>query len=292
MGKFKNSDSIYYLGMVFVVLVWGLFPVLTKKLFTFYTPSLWDTVGSLIAVISLALISRKKLKMLNWDYFKVALPTGLFFSAANLLQKFGLTMTTPAMFAFLENLTCVFVPVLMLIFAKQRLTLTKILAAFLCLGGVFILCGGDLTLQFGLGDVLCALAGIFYAVNIAGTSAFGKKLDTSLYLLVQFTVHGTVSAIYSVLFVDDWKFSFAPLHLGSLVSIVLISTVLCWVIRTACLKRLDPSFVAIIMPFSSVVTGVISIWVGTDTLSSALVGGAVLIFVAIVISGLADSKQK
>jgi len=289
VDKQKNSNGIYYLGMVFVVLIWGIFPVLTKKLFTFYTPSLWDTAGSMIAVISLLILGRKKLKQLNWDYFKVAVPTGLFFSAACLTQKFGLTMTTPAMFAFLENLTCVFVPLLMLLFVKQKLTLPKILAALLCLAGVFALCSNGLTLRFGPGEILCGLAGVFYAVNIAGTSAFGKKLDTGLYLLIQFSVHGIISAIYSILFVDVWKFSFAPQHLISLVSIVLISTVLCWMIRTACLKRLDPSFVAIIMPFSSVVTSVVSIWAGTDTLSAALVIGAILMFAAIMLSGLADS---
>lgn len=292
MGKFKNTNFIYYVGIVFVVLVWGVFPVLTKNLFQLYTPSLWDTVGSLIAAISLALVSRKKLKLLNWDYLKVAVPTGLFFSAAGLSQKFGLTMTTPAMFSFLENLSCVCVPILMLIFVKQKLSLPKIIAALLCLAGVGVLCGGDMTLRFGPGETLCALAGIFYSVNIAGTGAFAKKLDTGLYLLVQFIVHFVVSASYSFIFVKEPLFSFAPLHLACLVGIVLLSTVLCWLIRTACLKKLDPSFIAIVMPFASVVTGIVSVLAGTDTLSFALVGGAILMFAAIMLSGLADSKQQ
>ena len=100
------------------------------------------------------------------------------------------------------------------------------------------------------------------------------------------------SAIYSAFFVDDLKFSLNPLHLLSLVGILLISTVLCWVIRTACLKKLDPSFVAVAMPFCSVVTGLLSVLAGSDTLSFALVAGAVLVFAAIMISGLAESKQK
>ena len=78
----KNSKFIYYIGIVFVVLIWSLYPVVTKKLFTYYTPSLWSTAASLIAVGALAIISRKKLKLLNKDYFKVAVPTGFFFSVA------------------------------------------------------------------------------------------------------------------------------------------------------------------------------------------------------------------
>ena len=292
MAKLKNSKLIYYIGIVFVVLVWGAYPVMTKSLFEVFTPSLWDTAGGLIAVIALSILSRKKLKQLNKDYFKVAVPTGLFFSVAGLTQKFGLTMTTPAIMAFLENLTCICVPLLMLILAKQKFTLPKILAAVLCLGGVFFLCGGDLSGGFGPGVILCGLAGIFYSVNIAATGIYAKKLDTGLYLLVQFAVQFVTSAIYSVFFLENPKFSLEPLHLISLVGIVLISTVLCWVIRTACLKKLDPSFVAVAMPFCSVVTGVLSIATGADTLSFALVAGAVLVFAAIMISGLADSKQK
>ena len=292
MKRLQNSNFIYYVGIVFVVLVWSLFPIVTKSLFVLYTPSLWDSAGSLISVISLLIISRKKLHLLNWQYFKVAVPTGAFFSSACLLQKFGLTMSTPAMFAFLENLSVIFVPILMLFFAKQKLTWVKILSAVICLGGVFILCYGDGQLQFGKGEVLCALAGIFYSVNVAGTGAFAKKLDTGLYLLVQFMVHCVISVTYSVLFLEERNFSFAPLHLLSLVGIVLISTVLCWLIRTACLKRLDPSFVVIIMPFTAVITGAVSVLLGSDTLSVGLAAGAVLIFVAILISGLADTKKE
>ena len=288
----KNSKFIYYIGIVFVVLIWSLYPVVTKNLFTYYTPSLWSTASSLLAVGALAIISRKKLKQLNKDYFKVAVPTGLFFSVAGLTQNFGLTMTTPAACAFLENLTCVCVPILMLILAKEKLTILKILAALMCLAGVFVLCGGDLGGGFGMGMFLCALAGIFYSVNIAGTGIYAKKLDTGLYLLVQFAVQFVISAIYSLLFVKDPLFSFAPVHLGCLVGIVLISSVLCWIIRTACLKNLDPSFVAVAMPFSSVLTSVISILTGADTLSFGLVAGGILIFAAILISGLSDNQAK
>lgn len=292
MKNLKNSNSIYYIGIVFVVLVWGLFPVVTKRLFTFYTPSLWDMVGSLISVIALLIISRKKLKQLNRQYFKVAVPTGLFFSAAGLLQKFGLTISTPAMFSFLENTSCIVVPVLMLLFAKEKLTWAKLISGLVCLVGVFVLCCGSGQLQFGPGEILCALAGVFYSVNIAGTGAFAKKLNTGLYLMIQFAVHFVISAAYSFLFVEERNFSFAPQHLGALVGIVLMSTVLCWLIRTACLQKLDPSFLAVVMPFTAVVTGIVSVIAGTDTLSFGLVAGAILIFAAIMISGLADTRNK
>ena len=42
----------------------------------------------------------------------------------------------------------------------------------------------------------------------------------------------------------------------------------------------------------AVITSALSVWIGTDTLSFGLVAGAVLIFAAILISGLSDTKNE
>lgn len=288
----KNTKSVYYIALIFVVLIWGLFPVVSKYLLNFYSAALWNATSSLICAISMLILCSKKLRHLNWNYFKIAVSTGLFFSAANVVQKLGLGITSPAMYAFLENTSCIFVPVLMLIFVKEKLTLPKVLSGLLCLVGVFILCGGIHGLQFGPGEILCALAGIFYSINIAGTAAYGKKLDVSLFLLVQFIVHAIVSWACVFLYNETRMFSFQIGHLTLLVLSVLISTVLGWLVRTECLKHLDAAFVSVAMPFTAVVTGIASVLVGTDTLSASLVVGALLILAAIFISGLADTKQK
>ena len=67
MKKSQNSKSIYYLGLLFVIAIWSLYPVITKNLLTVYTPSLWSTASSLIAVVTLLILGRKKLKLLNWQ---------------------------------------------------------------------------------------------------------------------------------------------------------------------------------------------------------------------------------
>jgi drug/metabolite transporter (DMT)-like permease len=54
------------------------------------------------------------------------------------------------------------------------------------------------------------------------------------------------------------------------------------------MKHVDATVIAIMMPFSSVITGVLSVIIGYDTISSNLIIGAVLGFSAIMLSGLAD----
>lgn len=58
------------------------------------------------------------------------------------------------------------------------------------------------------------------------------------------------------------------------------------------MKSVDPSAVAVMMPFSSVMTTVISICTGSDTLSFNLVIGVTLGLVAIILSGFGDKAPR
>lgn len=86
------------------------------------------------------------------------------------------------------------------------------------------------------------------------------------------------------------RFSWNPLLLFSRIAIVLISSTLCWVIRTNSMKHVDATVVAVMMPFSSIVAGILSVLVGMDELSVNLVLGAVLGLIAMLICAFGDIK--
>lgn len=302
-AKLKNNPKgISYLGLIFVVLIWGLSPLLTLYLYDYYSATFMIFVSDLLLIVIYMLISRKKLKFLNARYFKIGIFTGLFYSLANILQKIGLQYTTPAKYAFLENLSCITVPVLMYFFVKKKPSFMTIFSCMLCLVGVFVLNGvGSSGGGIGIGEILCALAGLFYGVNIAGTGAYAKELDAPLYLMVQSMVSAVMSLAFALVLnfigtgsssgvVEKIVFSFNPLHILFLVAVTLVVYALCWIIRTKSMKHVDATVVAIIMPFSAVVTGVASVLLGKDTLSLELVIGGLLVFAAIIISGLSDAK--
>lgn len=283
----------YYIGMISVILIWGISPNISKYLLNYYSPALQSCMSGLISIIAMLIICRNKLKQLNINYFRVAIPTGLFYSVAVLLQKTGLLLTTPAKYAFLENTSCIFVPILMLILIKKKITSAKVISGLLCLYGTFVLCNASLSEfgNIGVGELMCALAGVLYSVNIAGTAVYAKNLDASLYLLIQFVIHGIVSFGYSVFTMSQMEMSFELIPFLVLVALVLVSTVLGWTIRTNCLKHLDASFVAVAMPFAAVITAIISVLIRTDTLTTNTIIGSTVIFVAIVLSGLDDARR-
>lgn len=306
----ENKKSLSYIGLVFVVFVWGIGPLTSKYFLDFYSPTFGVAYASLISGVVLAIIFRKKLKYITKDYFKIAVPFGFFYALANLSQKIGLQYTTPTVYAFLENLSCIVVPFLVWLFIKKKPSALQLIGSAVCLASAFVLSGlGSSGKEFslGIGEILCALAGIFYGVNIAGTGVFSKKYDfeAGIYIMIQMLVESLICFITAIAFhfikvdgvpIEVIRFSWDPLLLLARIALVLISTTLCWVIRTNSMKHVDPSVVAVMMPFSSIIAGVLSVIIGMDVLTKELIIGAALGFFAMIICAfgdiLSDKKEK
>ena len=287
----------YYLALFFVVIVWGLDPVIMSYFYRYFSASMLTAIGTGVSFVMLLFVSRKRLHLLNARYFKVAAPVSALNSVACLLQKIGLQYTTPANYAFLEHLSCVVVPIMLFILVRKRPTLPQAISAVLCLGGCFILCGvgtaGPTVLAFG--DILCALAGILLGACVALTGVFGKGLDMSLYMVVHMGVYFFISVISTLALnfitlggavAEPIRFTF---NLGLLLLAALfglISIGLCWLLKNLATVKTDPTAVAIISPFAAVISAVVSVLLGQDALRYNLVIGACLILGAVLFSDL------
>ena len=297
----KNKSTILaYMGIIAVVFIWGVIPTAKKALIgDHFSAAVYSAVTTFAAACVLLIISAKSLKLLNKEYFKVAIPTGLCVGVAALFQAIAYKYdASPTKQAFLENLSCVIVPILLFIFIKKKPSILTVLASITCLAASFVL--GDVfsdSLTFGIADVLNALAGVFYGINIAFTGIFAKKFHAPLYVMIQLFVQAAVSAIIAVAFnfityggepMD--KIVFTPdiwLILG-LIGIGIITNAVCWTIRTTAMKYVSANVVAVIMPFSAVITGIVSVILGMDSLSSTLIIGAALGLVASFMSSAGD----
>ena len=295
----QNKKTTAYISLCFVILVWGIGPIFTKELLSYYSPMASVLHTSIMGFLFFFLISIKNLKNLNSTYFKVAVTTGIFYSAADLMQKVGLDYTTPTRYAFLENLSCIIVPIILFLLIKKRPTVITILASVLCLVSAFILTSpakDSSVLGIGIGEILCALAGLCYGVNIAVTGIYAKKLDVKLYLMIQMGVCVIISSASSIIFnatgIESFEFSFNPKIFMFKCALVLVSSSICWLLRTNAMKHVSPTVVAVIMPMASVVTAVASVISGKDTLTVALVVGAFLGLVATILSELGDRPKK
>ena len=299
----KSPVAMAYAGILAVVLIWGVIPTFKKMLIGgMFSAAVYTTMTTLAGALALLFLSRKQLRSLNATYFKIAIPTGLSVAAASLVQAIAYNFdASPTKQAFLENLSCIVVPLLMFFLVKKKPNALTVAAALLCLVSSFIL--GDILsvgLSFGVSDILNALAGVFYGVNIAFTGIYAKKLTAKLYVMIQLFVQAVSSALMAVLFhfvpiggapIDPFIFTPKILLILAVFALGIMTNAVCWTLRTSAMKYVSPSAVAIIMPFSAAVTGVLSVILGMDQISWTLVVGAILGLAAALISSLGDLKE-
>ena len=179
-GMISNKKYEAYLGLLLVVFIWGVLPIITAFMLDLYSACIYSAVSGFFSAVCLVLISRKKFKNLNSSYLKVAIPTGIINTLASLLQKIGLNYTTPMQYAFLENLSIISVPIVLFIAIGKKPNVLTVFSCLFCLSGAYVLSGANLFGgALGIGEILCALSGIMYGVNIALTGAYSKGLDSS-----------------------------------------------------------------------------------------------------------------
>ena len=303
MNTKKSAVAMAYISICAVVLFWGVIPTFKKALIGGqYSASVYTAITTTAGALALLLLSVKNLRALNRTYFKVAIPTGLCVAAASLVQAIAYNYdASPTKQAFLENLSCVIVPLILFLIVKKKPSVITVGSALLCLASSFVL--GDilsLGLSVGAADILNALAGVLYGVNTAFTGIYAKKLDAKLYVMLQLFVQGISSVLMAILFhfvpfggtlIDP--FVFTP-KLGLILAVAgvgILTNAVCWTLRTSSMKYVSPSAVAVIMPFSAVVTGVFAVILGMDSISPSLVIGTILGLAAALLSSFGDLKE-
>lgn len=236
-------------------------------------------------------------------FFKIALPIAFISALANVSQRIGLQYTTPACYSFLERLSCVVVPIMAFILTKKKPTVLQALASVMCLVGCFILSGvnfSDLG-SVGIGNILCALAGVLAGIYITLLAVYGEGINLMLYMALYMVIYFMQSLTLAIVLnfvkvggvpMERLMFDFNPTVLVFTILFSLVSIALCWLLRTEATAHLNPAKTVILTPLSSIIAGVVSVIAGYDTFTLSYVFGSILIVVAVFIFQIGSLKKE
>ena len=290
----KKTKILAYLSLAFVVLAWGISPVVSKYMLTSYSPGIKRMLDAIFASVALGALTGKQLVRTDKGTIVFSLLVSLFFSLGLLFEGIGIHYTTPAKSTFYGNVTCITVPIFAAVFAKKLPGFLKVLSGVLCLVGFGVIIfgsePGSATPTFALGDALTLLSGVFYGATVAMTGTWGKNKNTLVVTFFEFFVAIPMCILYVLLF-EKVAFSWSVRDLAIIAASAFVVQALCWLLRNFALRYLDAGFVAIVTSFSMVVSGVISVLVGMDTFSWALCIGGVICLIAVIASSLPEQKK-
>ena len=295
----SKTNRKYYIMLFIVVIAWGCDPVINRRLYDYYSAAALSSLCTFVCALTFLFLARKKLHLLkDKKYLRAALPICLFNSLACVLQRIGLQYTSPARYAFLEHLSCAAVPLILFFVFKRKPNAMQIIASGLCLVGCLILSGaGALALSYSIGDALCAAAGILLGFGIVCTAMCTRGLDITLFMALHMCTYFLTSLSLAIAMnfikvggepMEAFVFTFSPLTLLFAALFGLFTVGICWLLRNEATRHVHPTAVAVIAPFSALITAVISILQGMERATPAFLIACALILASAVLAGLSE----
>ena len=295
----KKIKIVALLVLIAVVVIWGIAPVLSKSIFDdgIYSPGILIALRGLFAVAAMAVLINKNFKKVNKSYL-ICIPAGLILAAAYIFQFVGLKYTVPSKNTFLENISCITIPVFMFLFIREKPTWYSLLSAGICvIGSVFLMGNGFDFLHFFsggtlLGDGLSAIGGLFFGLDIAFTKVFCKDKDPLIYVFFQLCVLTVVSFAYSFIFegvvFKEFAISFNILDILQVIFLGVVCTAVCWAARAWAMKYTSAVTVSVLVPLSAVVCSALSISLKMEEFTWNLFIGGLIILLSIAVSAIFD----
>ena len=296
----KEIRIISFLVLVAVVALWGVAPVLSKTAFDSFSPGMLIALRGVLAIVTMAIIINKNFKKINKSYL-ICIPAGVFLALAYIFQFVGLKYTVPSKNTFLENISCITIPLFMFIFVREKPTWYTIVSALICVVGSLVLVGNGFNFAgfFNsgslLGDGLSAIGGLFFGLDIAFTKVFCKDKDPLIYVFLQICVMTAISFIYAFVFEGQvfhvLQYSFDIRSVLMVIFLGVICTAVCWVSRAWAMRYVDAMTVSLLVPLSAVVASILSIAYEIEEFTINLLVGGLIILVSIAISAVFDYRR-
>ena len=277
-----RKTSIGRLCLIGCTFLWGTSFVVLKSALD-DMPTLWIlAIRFSGAALLMMLFGIRRLRDLDFGYWKGGAVMGTLLAAAYIIQTYGLLYTTPGKTAFLTATYCVLVPFLWWLFRRQKPERSNLIAALICFVGI-----GLVSLQEHLtvnpGDLITIFCGLFYGLHIIATSLNAENRDPVLLSMVQFL---TAAALCFLLAPLGAPF---PAHVPAdtwirILYLCVMCTGVCFLLQTIGQKYTPPNEVAIFLTLESVFGAAISVLFFHEKLTLQVFCGFVLIFLAVLIS--------
>ena len=275
-------------GLLLIGILWGMGFVTVKiglnaGMNTFYL--MW--LRFLGSFVLLSILFRKKIKKVSKDDLKAGVILGIIQYFGYVFQTYGAAHTTVGKNAFFTAINVIIVPYIFWILNKKRPDIFSFSASIICLIGVGIMSlDGNLSFtHLNKGDVMTIISAFFFALQVAYTGYFGRKVHPMNLVLLQMLVGGLMFA--GTQLATSGISEVTPLHgktLIAMIYVIVFSTAIPMLLQTYCQRLTTATRASILMSTESMFAPVFAFFILGEMMSLRVALGAVLILFAVIIS--------
>ena len=275
-------------GLLLIGILWGMGFVTVKiglnaGMNTFYL--MW--LRFLGSFVLLSILFRKKIKKVSKDDLKAGVILGIIQYFGYVFQTYGAAHTTVGKNAFFTAINVIIVPYIFWILNKKRPDIFSFSASIICLIGVGIM-SLDSNLNFthlNKGDVMTIISAFFFALQVAYTGYFGRKVHPMNLVLLQMLVGGLLFA--GTQFATSGLREVIPLRGETLMAIiyaVVFSTAIPMLLQIYCQRLTTATRASILMSTESMFAPIFAFLVLGEMMTLRVALGAVFILFSVVVS--------
>ena len=217
--------------------------------------------------------------------FKSGAILGLLLFVAIVTQTIGLNYIGGGRSAFISATYVLMVPLIIWLLRKIFPGWITLLAACMCVGGMFLLTGDEMSGTFNVGDLLTLVCAFTFAVQVIAIEKYTKDCDPIVLSFTEFVSFAVFALVSSLLFETRPELINRE-SLPELLFTIVLCTFGCYMIQICAQKYVKPARATIIMSLESVFGLLGSIlWLG-ERVSLQMGIGCALIFAAVLIAEL------
>jgi drug/metabolite transporter (DMT)-like permease len=275
------SSSKVTFCLILATLFWGGSFVFNKIGFRDIPPVTFLFLRFSLATLVMGVLCLPRLRRFNWQTLKTGVLVGIALAATNLSFVLGVSGTSVSRAGFLNNLFVLIIPLLCMVFWRERLDRFTFAGLLLAMAGLWQMAQGGLE-GFNRGDLLSTLCALFIALHIISVSKILRDEDIYLVSLVQFA---TVTAVGGVLFflLPSQPFVISPTSAGALVYCAIFPTVICFTLQNTYQRYTTPTKAGLIYTLDPVWSMLGGMLILGERLTAREWVGCILIFAAVVL---------
>ena len=275
-------------GLLLIGILWGMGFVTVKiglnaGMNTFYL--MW--LRFLGSFVLLSILFRKKIKKVSKDDLKAGVILGIIQYFGYVFQTYGAANTTVGKNAFFTAINVIIVPYIFWILNKKKPDIFSFSASIICMIGVGIMSlDGNLSFtHLNKGDVMTIISAFFFALQVAYTGYFGRKVHPMNLVLLQMLVGGLLFA--GTQFATSGLSEVIPLHgetLMAIIYLVVFSTAIPMMLQIYCQRLTTATKASILMSTESMFAPVFAFFILGERMTLRVALGAIFILFSVVVS--------
>ena len=272
--------------LVLTAMIWGTGFVVMKNTLDAVPPGAIIAIRYTIASMLTALMFRKHLMGLTREDVRRGAVVGGLLAGAYIVQTIGLSMTTAGKNAFLTTVYVLLVPFGCYLVFRQKLSKKNFIAAAMMLAGIGCLSLDGESGGLNLGDLMTLCCGVLFAAHIMAVERCQEKTNTYALIVLQFAFAAAFAFVYAMIFERGMELDVNMGTVGGLLYLSVFSTTIAMSLQNIGQSMAPASHAAILLSLESVFGALASWLLLGETLTTTMLLGFAIIFMALVVNSM------